>query len=179
MKPLLYFSAILFLFAIGVSCSSSDDDPPPTPKPTLISTPQVTHPIETTPIITTPVITTSVVNTSASTDVIITFKADLKPDGVSTITYATLIGNATLLLNQTTKTFKLIDVGADNFNPTYVNIHTADGTIVFVFPNTVFSSSSPTISTINDDQIVELMANHYYVNFKGADGDINGQLIKQ
>lgn len=174
MKPLLYFSAILFLFAIGVSCSGSDDDSLPTPKPTLISTPEVNPPTVTTPIVTAPVLTVS-----ASTDVIITFKADLKPDGVSTITYATLIGNVTLLLNQTTKTFKLIDVGADNFNPTYVNIHTADGTIVFVFPNTVFSSSSPTISTINDDQIVELTANHYYVNFKGADGDINGQLIKQ
>ena len=173
MKSLLYFLVILFLCAIGVSCSSSDDDPLPTPKPTLI-TPTVTAPVVTAPVVNVPVVTAP-----ASTDVIITFKADLKPDGVTTITYATLIGNLTLLLNQTTKTFKLMDVGADNFNPTDVNIHTTDGTIVFVFPKTVFSSTSSTISTINDDQIVELMANHYYVNFKGADGDINGQLIKQ
>jgi hypothetical protein len=172
MKTIFKFSVILFLLIIGVSCSN-DDDPPPTPKPnpSLVNNPAINTPTVTTPVVTIP--------DPAPTDVIVTFKADLKPDGVTTITYATLIGNVTLLLNQTAKTFKLIDVGADNFNPTYVNIHTADGTIVFVFPNTVFSSTSPTISTINDDQIVELMANHYYVNFKGADGDINGQLIKQ
>lgn len=177
MKPLLYFSAILLLCIIGVSCSTGDDDPPAAPKPTpsIVNSPTPTS----TPVVTPTSTETNTIPDFAPTDVIITFKADLKPDGVTTITYATLIGNLTLLLNQTTKTFKLIDVGADNFNPTYINIHTADGTIVFVFPNTVFNPASPTISTINDDQIVELMANHYYVNFKGAGGDINGQLIKQ
>ncbi|WP_156101367.1 hypothetical protein [Flavobacterium gilvum] len=169
------------MFIIGVSCSSSDDDfSPPTntsPAPTIsnpVTTPATT-PEENTPAENTPPVT---IPNSSPSDVIITFKADLKPDGVSTISYTTLIGNATLILNQTNKTFRLVDVGADNFNPTYVNIHTADGTIVFVFPKTVFGSTSAYISAINDAQIVELMANHYYVNFKGADGDINGQLIR-
>lgn len=170
MKTLLYFSIISFLFTIGVSCSSSDDDPPipaSTPTPTLIPSPTPSPVISPTP---------DPIPEPAPTDVIITFKANLLP--ATDITYVTPYGDATLQFNQTAKTFKIVVV-TDNFNPNYGNIHTADGTIVFIFPANFFKYGINTFSSvINDNQITELMANHYYVNING-DGDINGQLIKQ
>lgn len=165
MKPLF----VLLLLIIGTSCSNGDDDlPAAKPASSLVKTAEL---------IPAPAPTSTPIPDSAPTDVVITFKADLKP--ATEVTYVTPYGYAILQFNQTAKTFKIM-AESDNFNPDYGNIHTAYGKIVFVFPVAFFKTFSHTYSSvINDDQIMELMANHYYVNINGPDGDVNGQLIKQ
>ena len=142
MKSLLSFSAILFLFFIGFSCSNSDD------------------------------------NNSTPTPVIVTFNATLTPVAG---TGSTASGSATLKFNQTAKTFE-ITITYTGIMPTHGHIHAADGTIVFPFSDASVAASPFTISfAINDAQIAELMANHYYVNLHTEafpNGEISGTLTK-
>jgi len=116
--------------------------------------------------------------TPTPTPTIVTFKATLTPvDG----TGSAASGDATLLFNQTAKTFE-ITVNFTGLTPIHGHIHAADGTIIFPFPDATVSTSPIKISSaINDAQIVELMANHYYVNLHTVafpDGEIKGTLIK-
>lgn len=154
MKTFLNFSAIAFLIIIGVSCSSGDDEPPIL---SSISTSFSTPP-------------------PSPTDVIATFEATLVP--ATEANYTSPYGDAKLQFNQTAKTLKIV-LSIDNFNPNYGNIHTADGAIIFIFPAGLFRGGSNIFPfPINEDQITELLANHYYVNINGPNGDINGQLIR-
>ncbi|PJJ07401.1 CHRD domain-containing protein [Flavobacterium sp. 1] len=112
------------------------------------------------------------------TPVIVDFTASLTPvAGTGSMAY----GNAALKFNQTAKTFE-ITVTFTGITPTHGHIHGADGAIVFPFPDANVSTSPIILSfSINDAQITELMANHYYVNlhttaFPG--GEISGTLIK-
>jgi hypothetical protein len=117
-------------------------------------------------------------NDPAPTPVIVTFAANLTPVAG---TGSTAYGDATLKFNQTAKTFE-ITVNFTGLTPMAGHIHGADGAIVFPFPDATVSTSPIKLSfAINDAQIVELMANHYYVNLHtGAfpAGEISGILIK-
>jgi hypothetical protein len=185
MKSLLHFSAILFLFIIGVSCSNSDDLPNPTQNPDLIATPAVATPAVTIPVVTIiPVVTTPAVTTPA---VIVTFKADLKPRvGVT----SAASGNATFQLNLTTKTFE-ISIDFTGLEPYLASIHEANGTFVLNYTPNIdslynddyfpFTSPIQFHNTLSDAQIAELMDNHYYINLRTItypNGEISGTLIK-
>ncbi|PWA05468.1 CHRD domain-containing protein [Flavobacterium laiguense] len=112
------------------------------------------------------------------TPVITTFTAALTPVAG---TGSMASGDATLKFNQTAKTFE-ITVNYTVLTPNHGHIHGADGAIVFPFSDATVSTSPIKLSfAITDAQIVELMANHYYVNlhttaFPG--GEISGTLIK-
>jgi len=102
-----------------------------------------------------------------------TFKATLEP-----VTGSAADGDATLIFNQTAKTIE-ITVNFTGLTATAGHIHGADGLPVFTFS----SLTSPIKQTfaINNAQIAELMANHYYVNLHSTahlDGEISGTLIK-
>jgi hypothetical protein len=112
------------------------------------------------------------------TPVITTFAATLTPPtGVT----STATGSATLTLNQTAKTFD-ITVNFTGLSPIHGHIHAADGTILFPFPDASVSTSPIKLSfTITDAQMVELLANHYYVNLHTTaypNGEISGTLMK-
>ncbi|HEU4789876.1 MAG TPA: CHRD domain-containing protein [Flavobacterium sp.] len=115
---------------------------------------------------------------NSSTPVIVTFNASLTPvEGTGSSAH----GDATLEFNQTAKTFK-ITVTYTGLAPNHGHIHAADGTVVFPFSDTSVTTSPFTQTfAITDAQIVELMANHYYVNLHTVDfplGEIKGTLIK-
>lgn len=116
--------------------------------------------------------------TTPPTDIIITFKADLTP--VAGVT-SSGSGDATLLLNQTKKTFDIM-VEFSGITPTAGHIHGADKAVVIPFPDASIATSPIHVTgAITDAQIVELMANHYYVNLHTAanpGGEISGTLIK-
>lgn len=156
MRSLLHFPIILFLLAIGVSCSNNND---------------------------LPIIATKV----------ITFKSDLKP--VAGVT-SNASGNATLQFNEATKTFK-IEINFKGLKPGLAYIHGADRTIAFnFFPERFISPTSDPLcecdwspisspiyynDVISDDQIEELMANHFYIDLRtqaNPNGEIRGTLIK-
>jgi hypothetical protein len=115
---------------------------------------------------------------SAPTPVIVTFNAPLTAVAG---TGSAASGNATLKFNQNAKTFEIM-VTYTGIMPIHGHIHAADGTIVFPFPDTSVSTSPINLSfAITDAQIVELMANHYYVNLHTVafpSGEISGTLIK-
>jgi hypothetical protein len=115
---------------------------------------------------------------STPTPVISTFAATLTPPaGVTSTAY----GSSTLVLNQTAKTFE-ITVNFTGLAPIHGHIHAADGTILFPFPDASVSTSPIKLSfTITDPQMVELLANHYYVNLHTTAypaGEISGTLMK-
>jgi hypothetical protein len=112
------------------------------------------------------------------TPVITTFTAALTPvAGTGSAAY----GDAKLEFNQTAKTFE-ITVNYTGLTPNHGHIHGADGAIVFPFPDATVSTSPIKLSfAITDAQIIELMANHYYVNLHTTafpNGEISGTLIK-
>ncbi|TRX36039.1 CHRD domain-containing protein [Flavobacterium sp. ZT3R18] len=112
------------------------------------------------------------------TPVIVTFTTALTPvAGTGSAAY----GDAKLEFNQTAKTFE-ITVNFSGLTATAAHIHGADGAPVFPLTNTTPLTSPIKLSTtINDAQIVELMANHYYVNVHSVafpNGEISGTLIK-
>lgn len=112
------------------------------------------------------------------TPIKVTFKATLTPvEGTGSAAY----GDATLVFNQTAKTFE-ITTNFTGLTPIHGHIHAADGTIIFPFPDANVSTSPIKLSfPINDAQIVELMGNHYYVNLHTEafpTGEISGTLIK-
>jgi hypothetical protein len=117
-------------------------------------------------------------STPAPTPVIITFNASLTPVAG---TGSVASGDATLKFNQTAKTLE-ITVTFTGITPKHGHIHAADGTIVFPFPDASVTTSPFTLSfAINDAQITELMANHYYVNLHTEafpNGEISGTLTK-
>lgn len=118
-------------------------------------------------------------NNSTPTPVIVTFKATLTPvEGTGSSAH----GDAILEFNQTAKTFKITVTYTAGFTPNHGHIHAADGSVVFPFPDTSVTTSPFTLSfAITDAQIVELMANHYYVNLHTVafpNGEIKGTLIK-
>jgi hypothetical protein len=96
-------------------------------------------------------------------------------------TGSTASGDATLLFNQTAKTF-VITVNYTGITPTHGHIHGADTKIVFPFPDEDVTSSPIVLSfPINDAQIAELMAGHYYVNLHTVavpTGEISGTLVE-
>jgi hypothetical protein len=113
---------------------------------------------------------------STPTPVITTFAATLTPPaGVTSSAY----GSAALTLNQTTKTFA-ITVNYTGLTPNAGHIHNASGGIEIPF--TDVSISPFTVSgAITDAQMVELLANHYYVNLHTTAypaGEISGTLMK-
>jgi hypothetical protein len=117
-------------------------------------------------------------NNSTPTPVITTFTAALTPvAGTGSAAY----GDVKLEFNQTAKTFE-ITVNYTGLTPNHGHIHGADGAIVFPFPDATVSTSPIKLSfAITDAQIVELMANHYYVNLHTTAfpaGEISGTLIK-
>ncbi|REG99758.1 CHRD domain-containing protein [Flavobacterium aquicola] len=116
--------------------------------------------------------------TPTPTPVIVTFNAALTPvSGTGSMAS----GNAELKYNQTAKTFE-ITVTFTGITPKHGHIHAADGAIVFPFPDAVVGTSPIKLTfDINDAQITELMANHYYVNLHTdafPTGEISGTLIK-
>lgn len=117
-------------------------------------------------------------NYSTPTPVIVTFNATLTPvAGTGSAAY----GDAKLEFNQTAKTFE-ITVNFTGLVATVAHIHGADGLPVFPLTNTTpLTSPIKLSSTISDAQIVELMANHYYVNVHSdafPNGEISGTLTK-
>jgi hypothetical protein len=116
--------------------------------------------------------------TPTPTPVIVTFEATLTPVAG---TGSMASGKATLKFNQTAKTFE-ITVTYTGILPTHGHIHAADGSIVFPFSDATVATTPFTLSfSINDAQIVELMANHYYVNLHTEafpNGEISGTLSK-
>jgi hypothetical protein len=117
-------------------------------------------------------------NNSTPTPVITTFTVALTPvAGTGSAAY----GDAKLEFNQTAKTFE-ITVNYTGLKPNHGHIHGADGAIVFPFPDATVSTSPIKLSfAITDAQIIELMANHYYVNLHTIAfpaGEISGTLIK-
>jgi len=116
--------------------------------------------------------------TAPPADVITVFNATLTPPtGVT----SSASGSAVLKLNQTKKTFE-ITVNYMGLTPTHGHIHGADGAVVIPFPDATIATSPFTVSgAITDAQILELMANHYYVNLhttSNPGGEISGTLIK-
>jgi hypothetical protein len=115
---------------------------------------------------------------SPNTPVMVSFTANLTPvnDNGSTAR-----GDATLDLNKTAKTFE-ITVNFTELKPTAGHIQNADGGIEIPFPEASVSTSPIHYSgAITDAQIVELMANNYYVNLHTTafpTGEISGTLIK-
>lgn len=142
MKPLLRFSAILFLFFIGNSCSDSYNDDYTMPSPTIV-----------------------------------TFSANLIPvEGTGSTAY----GDAALTLNKTARTFELT-VNYTGLTALHGHIHAADGTPIFYFPEPLSSPIQLSTISISDAQIIELMANHYYINLHTEafpEGEIIGTLFK-
>lgn len=115
---------------------------------------------------------------STSTPIITTFAATLTPPaGVTSTAY----GSAALTLNQTAKTFA-ITVNYTGLTPTAGHIHRADGGIEIPFSDATVATSPFTVSgAITDAQMVELLANHYYVNLHTTaypSGEISGTLMK-
>lgn len=112
------------------------------------------------------------------TPIITTFTAALTPvAGTGSMAY----GDATLKLNQTSKTFE-ITVNFTGLVPNAGHIHRADGGVEIPFPNTSVTTSPFTVSgTITDAQITGLMTGSYYVNLHTiahSSGEISGTLIK-
>ncbi|MDR6843409.1 CHRD domain-containing protein [Flavobacterium granuli] len=110
--------------------------------------------------------------------VIMTFDAVLTP---VVGTGSTASGNATLKFNQTAKTIDIM-VTHSGILPIHGHIRRVDGVIAFPFPETN-TSSIPIILhfTITDDQIAELMANHFHIDLQTEaypNGEISGTFIK-
>ncbi|MBW4361428.1 CHRD domain-containing protein [Flavobacterium taihuense] len=113
--------------------------------------------------------------TPTPTPVIVHFTASLTPVAG---TGSLASGDAKLEFNQTAKTFE-ITVTFTGLTATTGHIHGADGAPVFPFSS--FTSPIKQTYAISDAQIVELMANHYYVNLHSAafpNGEISGFLMK-
>ncbi|HSD06217.1 CHRD domain-containing protein [Flavobacterium sp.] len=117
-------------------------------------------------------------DTNPPTDVITVFNATLS---AATGVTSSASGTAVLKLNQTKKTFE-ITVTYTGLTPTHGHIHGADGAVVIPFPDATIATSPFTVTgTITDAQILELMANHYYVNLhttSNPGGEISGILMK-
>jgi len=116
-----------------------------------------------------------------------TFKADLKGSNEAPSNPSTATGKATLVFDNTTKTFTLT-VTHDVVNPTMGHIHKGavgvSGSPVFPSPTTSFTFpitnyTSPVLTQLQED---DLRAGLYYVNIHSdayKAGEIRGQLNKE